>query len=193
MKKLAVVLAVVVSGFVNAQDSLKYTFIYNQFAQQFLKDVNYNSYCSPAIRNAFETNIMDSLVELYEFTPSDLKRFKTQFNNYKIAAGVDYKKIKSDGVLMTYGEWLDIKGNYNPVFNLCRNPNVYIVNTISVKSNKPEYKAIELVEKCWVDYNNKNIMIFNTTIYTQDVNGFWDAIEITYNTNVLECAHCTAF
>ena len=191
MKKLAVVLAVVVSGFVNAQDSLKYTFIYNQFAQQFLKDFNYNSYCSPEIRNAFETNIMDSLVELYEFTPADLKRFKTQFNNYKIAAGVDYKKVKSNAVLMTYGEWLDIKGNYNPVFNLSRHPDIYVVNTISVKSNTPKYKAIEIVESCYVDSNNK--LLYNTIIYTQDINGFWDVIEITYNTNVLDCAHCIAF
>ena len=193
MKKLAVVLVLAVSGIVNGQDSLKYTFSYNQFAMQFLKDVNFNNYCSPEIRNAFETNIMDSLVELYEFTPSDLKRFKTQFNNYKIAAGVDYKKVKSDGVLMTYGEWLDIKGNYNPVFNLCRNPDVFVVNTISVKSNTPKYKAIEIVEKCWVDSNNKNIMQYNTVIYTQDVNGFWDVIEITYNTNVPDCTPCKAF
>ncbi len=54
MKKLVEVLVLAVSGFVNAQDALDYTFLYNQFAMQFLKDVNYNNYCSPEIRNALK-------------------------------------------------------------------------------------------------------------------------------------------
>ena len=36
-------------------------------------------------------------------------------------------------------------------------------------------------------------MQYNTVIYTQDVNGFWDVIEITYNTNVPDCTPCKAF
>lgn len=193
MKTLAVVLAVVVSGFVKGQDLLNYKFFYTQSTAQFLKDVNYNNYCSPEIRNAFETNIMDSLTLYYEFTPADLKRFKTQFNNYKIAAGVDYKKVKSDGVLMTYGEWLDIKENYNPVLNLCRNPNVYVVNTISVKSNTPNFKEIEIVETRSIDSNDKNIVIYHVAIYTLDVNGVWDVVRSLYARDRVECYPCKAF
>jgi hypothetical protein len=194
MKKLAVVLALVVSGFVNSQDSLKYVFSsYTQSSIQFLKDINYNNYCSPEIRNAFETNSIDSLMVYRELSSDNLKRFHNQFNKYKIAAGNNYKKVKNVTYTMTFSDWLDTKENYNPIFNLFRNPNDYVANIILIKPNTTKYKAIEIVETCILDYNNKNVLIYSTNIFVQDINGFWDIITNSYSEGVLECAHCAGY
>jgi hypothetical protein len=195
MKKLAVVLALAVSGFVNGQEleSLRWAFIgYNQSSVKFLKDINYTEYCSAEIRNAIETNIMDSLITQFNISTNEVSSFKTQFNKYKIAKSFNYNKVKNITTSMRFSDWLDIKSNYNPLFNISRNSNLYVSNIVSIKTDTLKYKAIEIVEMYSIDYEHQQL-IYVTNIFVQDINGKWDGIYSDYAEGEVDCSVCPSF
>lgn len=193
MKKLLLVLSLLINGFVFSQDSLKHVFLgYDYSTIKFLKDNNYNDYCSPESRYYIENDILDSLVKDYDIPLSEVINLKKQFIKYKSVTGINYKKIKETKPLMSYSEYLDSKVNYNPLFNLSRNSNIYVVNIIPIKSNNKKFKTIEIIEMYSIDIEN-NTLIFGTNIYTEGFNGVWDGVSSWYASGSVDCPVCITY
>lgn len=184
MKKLILVIALGVSGFgfsqfIEAVDG------HRQYDKKVLIEHNYNNYCSIYIRDAFERDSVETL----GLSKTELAAATKCYTNFLKVNGSKFKRVRDLTPLMSYGDYLDSKVNYNPFLNFGRMGNSQIVTIIPIKSLSPKYKAIELVEYYSMFRENTNLTHF-TTIFVQLPDGVWEACcEYMYD-ETLECPPC---
>jgi hypothetical protein len=171
MKKLAVVLALVLSGFVNSQVE-NYTIVnwsYLRYQQKLLKENNFTSWCNADIRDAYETNNFDYL---NQFSKKELLGFDKIYKNFIKVHGKTVQPVRDLSTMISYNDYLDGKINYEPILDLTRLGNKQITEIIPIKSLMPKYLILELVQMYVIDHEQKCVVIL-TSVFGQLQDGMW--------------------
>ena len=172
MKKLALVLVLVASGFINAQVE-NYRFVnysYTRHQQKLLKENNFTSWCNPHIRDAYETNNFDYL-NSFDFSAEELLKFNKSYKNFVKVHGKTVQPVRDLTPIMSFNEYLDNKVNYDPIINIARGDR-QITAIVPIKSIIPRYLALELVQMIFICHEEKCVII-TTTIFGQLPDGMW--------------------
>ena len=189
MKKLAVVLAVVVSGFVNGQVNIcRYVDSYDQCTKKLL-EVNNFTWCSADIRDAYETN---NLSKLDYLSPDDLILVDKIYKNFVLVHGNSVQPVRDLTPIISFNDYLDSKVNYDPTLDFVRFGDRQITAIIPIKSLMSKYKSMELVQMCTLDKKDL-LVIIHVTIFVQLLDNSWAIANDYMFDETLDCAQCATY
>ena len=190
MKKLAVALALVVSGFVNAQVE-NYRYVdgsYTQSIKKFLEVNNFTSWCSVYVRDAYETNDLTKL----ELDAKELLVVDKIYKNFINVHGKTIQPVRDLTSISSFNDYLDSKFNYDPFLNFARFGDRQITNIIPIKSLMPNYKSMELAQMYTIDHETQTVYI-HVTIFVQLLDNSWTAANDYMFDETLDCAQCATY
>ena len=189
MKKLAVVFAVVVNGFVNAQvENYRYVDSYTQATKKFLEVNNFTSWCSADVRDAYETNDLAKL----ELDSNELLIVDKIYKNFITVHGKTVQPVRDLTPIISFNDYLDSKVNYDPFLNFARFGDRQISNIIPIKSSIPTYKSMELVQMYTIDHESQTVYI-HVTIFVQLLDNSWTSANDYMFDESLDCAQCSTY
>ena len=139
MKKLFFIFAVALSTVVNAQIKVEsHYFTYQD--RRFFEENGFDWYICPEVRYCVESGNFglynDSLVRV----------MKKLYKPYAENNNGTFKRVTDTSYIMTFGEYLDSKIQYNPTLNFIRIFNIKIKTIVHVPSHDPNFTEFEIVE-----------------------------------------------
>ena len=166
----------------SSSDVIKFSY-YEQNMARFLEDNNYTNYCSAWLRHLVEIKEIDTHASIH--SKKQLNWAYQNYNNHVKIHG--NKKVADITNLTPFSDWVKSVGAEKSIFSLHCSDEFKLSLAITVKSVKPEFKSIVILEYFGffeesMFYNYPYIKQF-TEIAVQYQDGTWGVLPWDYYNN----------